>query len=157
MSCSTCHPSHSPSCYTTHFWVKQRQEKAPGNRHRLTISRENLPDLRREQTSHTMKRIMGENIFCFKVMFQNLDYLEQRCWAGGKKKMNRKREMNQCLKAMKTWKMMKWGTREKPWPVAPAPSKSEWRALLLLSEQALLDKGGGVSRRRRALQTCGSH
>lgn len=42
---------------------------------------------------------MRENIFCFKVMFQNLDNLEKRCWAGGKKKMDRKREMNQSLKA----------------------------------------------------------
>lgn len=129
MSCSTCHPSHSPSCYTTHFWVKQRQEKAPGNRHRLTISRENLPDLRREQTSHTMKRIMGENIFCFKVMFQNLDYLEQRCWAGGKKKMNRKREMNQCLKA--------GGKHEKWWNEARGRSPGLWLLHLLNQNDGL--------------------
>lgn len=128
MPCSPCHPSHCPSCYTTHFWVKQRQERAPGNEHRLMISRENRPEPRREQTSHTMKRITRESIFCFKVMFQNLDYLEQRCWAGGKK-MDRKREMNQSLKAE--------GKHEKCWNEAWGRSSGLWFLHLLNQNDGL--------------------
>lgn len=156
MPCSPCHPSHCPSCYTTHFWVKQRQERAPGNEHRLMISRENRPEPRREQTSHTTKRITRERIFCFSYV-PKLELFRAKMLGWGKKDGQKERDESIPKSRGKAWKMLKWGMREKLWPVVPAPSKSEWRSLLLLSERAPLDERGGESRRRRALQTCGSH
>lgn len=150
MPCSPCHPSHCPSCYTTHFWVKQRQERAPGNEHRLMISRENRPEPRREQTSRTTKRITRESIFCFKVMFQNFDYLEQRCWAGGKK-MDRKREMNQSLKAE--------GKHEKCWNEAWGRSSGLWFLHLLNQNDGLasaLRAGSSWWRRWRVQEAQGA-
>lgn len=122
-----------------------------------SIKRNSSRAEKRIDESHMKKRIRRENsIFWFKVMFQNLEYWEQRCWAG--KKMNRKREMNQPLKSRgKAWKMIKWDKREKPWP-APLHllNQNDWLCFCSQS-QPLLDKVRGESRRCRALQTCGSH